>query len=78
MSRELKGVGVGVPQAPIQRGRYNSAPNEAKPVGRLQPNRYGLYDMHGDAREWVLPNESAPYYGLASERSGGVLLWDNS
>ena len=60
-----------------------------QPVGRLKPNAFGLYDMHGGAREWcadwigpyadeVQVDPTGPATGTDRVMRGGSWDWDVS
>ena len=46
--------------------RWQSTPT---PVGSYAPNAFGLYDMHGNAREWVEDCWNEVYYGAPTDGS---------
>jgi formylglycine-generating enzyme required for sulfatase activity len=39
------------------------------PVGKFQPNAFGLYDMHGNAAEWVTDCYHRTYDGAPADGS---------
>lgn len=42
---------------------WNNSGRQLHPVGQKKPNRYGIYDMHGNALEWVSDWYGESYYG---------------
>lgn len=45
------------------------------PVGGYPANAFGLHDMHGNAREWVLDCHDVGYFGVPTD--GGAMNRDN-
>ncbi|MEZ6093193.1 MAG: formylglycine-generating enzyme family protein [Pirellulaceae bacterium] len=46
---------------------YDNSDDERHPVGELEPNPWGLYDMYGNAAEWVLDGYSENGYAHLAE-----------
>ena len=42
---------------------FDNSPNGYSPVGRKQPNAFGLYDMHGNVAEWTVNAHTPDGYG---------------
>ncbi len=49
---------------------YDNADEMRHPVGKLKPNPFGLYDMYGNASEWVLDQYSEEGYQHLAGKPG--------
>ena len=50
---------------------FDNSGEDTHPVGLKKPNRWGLYDMHGNASEWVLDQYSETYEPLRKVVAAG-------
>jgi len=50
---------------------FDSSDEDTHPVGLKKPNRWGLYDMHGNVSEWVLDQFSETYAPLRKAVAAG-------
>ncbi len=48
------------------------------PVGALEPNGYGLHDMSGNVREWVLDRYDPDFYRVGPPKNPAVPIRDAS
>ena len=53
---------------------YDNANEKYQKVGKKKPNPWGLHDMHGNVREWVLDGYAEDYFGQIKGAASNPLL----
>ncbi len=48
---------------------WDNSGKRVHPVGKKNPNAFGIYDMHGNALEWTADHYNANFYSVSPERN---------
>jgi formylglycine-generating enzyme len=55
---------------------FDNSDDRMQPVASKKPNSWGLYDMHGNAAEWVLDGYAKDHFETLAEKEGPVSAWE--
>lgn len=55
---------------------FENAEDRMQPVASKKPNRWGIYDMHGNVAEWVLDGYDKDHYEKLAAQEGPIPAWE--